>query len=149
MSSVPPSAIVILGASGDLARRKLVPALARLFEQGELGPDSIVIGSGRTAYTDESFRERFAVSPAFAQILHYHQGLSGLKTYIKRKGVFERIVIFLALPPSVYAARAEELAKEGFGGEAILIIEKPFGYDYESAVALNTALGRHFSERQI
>lgn len=126
-----------------------MPALARLFELGEIGPDSIVVGSGRTPFTDESFRQRFEVPPDFARLLFYHQGLSGIKKYIGGKGTFERIVFFLALPPAAYGIRAEELAREGFGAESALIIEKPFGYDYDSAVELNAALGRYFEERQI
>jgi glucose-6-phosphate 1-dehydrogenase len=82
-------------------------------------------------------------------MLYYHQGLPGLKAFIREKGSFDRVVFFMALPPSAYGTRAEELVGEGFGTDTALIIEKPFGYDYDSAVALNAALGRHFEERQI
>ena len=62
-------AIVIIGASGDLARRKLLPALDALFKAGKLGRDCLIAGSGRTHYTDEKFRQRFDVSDEFRKIL--------------------------------------------------------------------------------
>ncbi len=143
------SAIIILGASGDLARRKLIPALARLDEQGEIDDSSIIIGSGRTEFTDEEFRDRFELTSDLAMKVFYHRGISGLKDFIAQKGVFDRIIVFMALPPSIYAARAEELAQEGFGKETNLIIEKPFGYNFESSRKMNREISRHFDENQI
>ncbi len=143
------SAIVILGASGDLARRKLIPALAHLYEQKEIEDISIIIGSGRTAFTDEEFRSRIALSPEFAGLLYYHQGIEGLKKFIDEKGTFSKIIFFMALPPSAYVERSRELAAEGFGSESILIIEKPFGYNYASAQKMNSEIAEHFEESQI
>lgn len=143
------AAIVILGASGDLAKRKLIPALAKLHEQNEIDPSSVVIGSGRTDFTDESFRQRFDVHADFLNALYYHKGIPGIKEYIQSFGSFSRVIFFMALPPSVYAQTAAELSKEGFGKEATLIIEKPFGYDYNSARELNTEVARYFNESQI
>ncbi len=142
-------AIVILGASGDLAKRKLVPALQELYEKGRLSELCLIVGTGRTAYDDEQFRARFAVTPAFAQLLHYHTGTAGLKEFIAQKGDFNHIVAFLALPPAAYGPSARALAAEGFGEETSLVIEKPFGSDYESARRLDQELSEHFSERQI
>ena len=143
------SAIVILGASGDLAKRKLIPALATLFEQGEMDASNVVIGSGRTEYGDAAFRERFEVPADFAKMLYYFVGTKGLRKYIETKGKFEQIIIFMALPPSVYGQRAKELADEGFGEETRIIIEKPFGYNYETARALNDQLHEVYDESQI
>lgn len=143
------AAIVILGASGDLARRKLVPALSRLWQRGELEEPFVVIGSGRTAFDDVSFRARFSVPEEFAGRMHYHQGLLGLRGAIEKLGTFERVIVFMALPPLAYGPTAHELAAEGFGEQTSLIIEKPFGYDLESAVKLNRELNENFSERQI
>ena len=147
--AVPKSAIVILGASGDLASRKLIPALARLFEKGEIDAESVIIGSGRTPYSDDEFRALFEVSEAFGQLLRYHQGIPGLRALVDGFGEFARIIFFMALPPKAYAATAENLAKEGFGREATLIIEKPFGYDHDSSRQLNAQLTENFDESQI
>ncbi len=143
------SAIVILGASGDLAKRKLIPALATLFEQGEIDHTNVIIGSGRSEYTDAAFRARFDIPGDFASLLFYYAGVTGLKKFIESKGRFDQIVVFMALPPSVYSLRAKELADEGFRDETRLIIEKPFGYDYASARQLNDQLHEVYDEKQI
>ncbi len=143
------SAIVILGASGDLANRKLIPALARLHQTGSLKGLSAIIGTGRSGFTTESFRNKFDIPPDFAQLLSYHQGIPGIRAHIRKRGKFSRLIFFLALPPKAYAPMAEELKREGFGEEALLIIEKPFGYDLASARELDTRLSRGFQEHQI
>ena len=143
------SAIIILGASGDLAKRKLIPALSVLREQLLITTDSIIVGEGRTEFTDEAFRDRFNVCCEFREQLFYHRGIGGLKAYIDNKGEFERIIIFLALPPASYASTVEALYNEGFRDEANIVIEKPFGRDYESAHKLNEAIHRFYSEKQI
>jgi glucose-6-phosphate 1-dehydrogenase len=143
------AAIVILGASGDLAQRKLVPALSSLWELGQLEPPFVVMGSGRSEFSDESFRERFDVAPGFAHFLHNHRGTAGLRHAIASKGDFKSVVFFLALPPIAYASTARELAAEGFGPETSIIIEKPFGSDYESARSLNRELAECFDESRI
>jgi glucose-6-phosphate 1-dehydrogenase len=142
-------AIVILGASGDLAKRKLVPAIAALHRKGKLDASNSVIGVGRSFFTDESFREHFATPGDFADRLFYHQYISGLKGYLAGKGPFSRVVFFLAQPPDTYCATARALRDEGFGNEASLVIEKPFGYDYESAHTLNRELDACFDESGI
>jgi len=144
-----PTAIVILGASGDLATNKLIPALSRLHARGMLCADCLVVGSGRTAFTDEEFRARFKITPQFGQRLLYHAGTAGLKQYLDARGPFRTIIFFMALPPAEYAQKAQELRREGFGAEARLIVEKPFGNDYDSARALNAELAACFSEKQI
>ena len=143
------SAIIILGASGDLSRRKLIPALSVLREQELISRDSIIVGEGRTQFTDDAFRNRFNVCCEFREQLYYHSGINGLKDFIGQKGEFKRIIIFLALPPSSYAATVEKLYNEGFRDEVNIVIEKPFGRDYESAHSLNESIHRYYSETQI
>ena len=126
------TAIVILGASGDLAQRKLIPALAVLHKKGEIDDTICIIGSGRSEYSDDDFRDKFQADGAFRNLLCYHAGIQGLKSYIDSKGGFDSIIVFLALPPKVYAATAKELAEDGFGDNVTLIVEKPFGYDFLS-----------------
>lgn len=143
------TAIVILGASGDLAKRKLLPALSILYARGELDKSCVVIGSGRSEFTDESFRERIGIESDFNSILFYYQGIAGLKRFVDEKSSFEQIIFFFALPPAVYGDTAKQLSEEGFKRETSIIIEKPFGYDYESSRKLNKQLVKYFKEKQI
>ena len=109
-----PCTVVILGASGDLARRKLVPALDRLYLQGRINGDMTIVGSGRTPFTDAQFRDRFTVSDGFRDRMFYHQGLGGLRSFIEQRASGCRVVFFMALPPSAYAETARQLAAGGF-----------------------------------
>ncbi len=143
------SVIVILGASGDLTHRKLIPALSVLYENEHIDDSIRIVGSGRTEMSDEEFRDSFGVEGSFRRLLSYHIGLEGLKSYIDSLGRFDRYIFFFALPPKVYADTAERLYQEGFSENTTLIIEKPFGYDYETARELNRQLSRYFEESQI
>jgi len=149
MKSVDHSAIVILGASGDLARRKLIPALDSLKQSGRIGENCVVVGSGRKEFTDEEFRRHVDASPAIAPLLHYHAGIPGLKDYLGGLGRFDTVIVFFSLPPKVYADTAAALEDEGFGEETRIIVEKPFGYDVESSRELNKRLADHFPEVNI
>ncbi|NLE02409.1 MAG: glucose-6-phosphate dehydrogenase (NADP(+)) [Fibrobacter sp.] len=149
MVSLSQSAIVILGASGDLTKRKLMPALDALYTQGKICQSCIIVGTGRSFFTDQSFRDRFDVSPGFKENLFYHQHTEGLREFLLSKGEFEKIVFFLSQPPEAYGASARELHAEGFRQEASLVIEKPFGYDFLSARKLDLKLTSYFSESQI
>ncbi|HUI92386.1 MAG TPA: glucose-6-phosphate dehydrogenase [Chitinivibrionales bacterium] len=142
-------AIVILGASGNLAQKKLMPALHRLYQRSELADCSIIVGAGRTPFTDEQFRRRFTITDDFGGKLFYHQGLQGLREYLAGKGSFSRVIFFFALPPDTYAPTAAELRREGFCGNTSIIIEKPFGSDVASARLLNRELSACYTERQI
>ena len=143
------TAIIILGASGDLAKRKLIPALLNLCREGVMGQSTAIIGCGRSAFTDGEFRALFNASEPFASRLSYHKGIAGLKHHIADKGEFSRVIIFFSLPPLVYSETAHELVSEGFGSETSIIIEKPFGADYQTAAALNRQLARYFDESRI
>lgn len=147
--SITNSAIVILGASGDLTKRKLMPAIAGLFKEKYIDTSTIVIGSARTIFTTEEFRSRFDLPEDFSQSLYYHPGIRGLKDFITKKGNFSHIIFFLALPPAAYEQTAAMLAEEGFGRECRLIIEKPFGYNYQSAREINEKLLKYCNEDQI
>ncbi len=143
------AAIVILGASGDLAKRKLIPALIRLLENGSIAGDCRVIGSGRTDYSDVSFREHIAVPGKFASFFSYHQGMDGLYEKVCSCGEFSQIIVFMALPPGVYGKTAEALYRSGFRYNVRIIIEKPFGSDYQTARELNRHLKEFYTEKQI
>lgn len=144
------TALIIFGASGDLAQRKLIPALQILHHKGVIDNSNIIIGSGRTAFSDEEFRSHFKnLPPEFAANLHYHQYIPGLKAKLASLGDFKRLIFFFSLPPAVYGETAKALVEEGFGEESSIIIEKPFGTDYRSAVALNRELACYFDESRI
>ena len=142
-------AIIILGASGDLAARKLIPALDQLYLRGEIDKESVIIGEGRRDIGNDEFREKSSCCDEMKSRMFYHKGLEGINAFMHSKGDFDRVVIFMALPPHAYAKTAGILSKEGFGSDVTLVVEKPFGYDYESAKELNSALGTYFDESQI
>jgi glucose-6-phosphate 1-dehydrogenase len=143
------SAIVIAGASGDLAHRKLIPALNYLFCKDMIDRETVIIGSGRGEISQDDFRSRFKTDCEFESRLYYHQGLEGIKDYLNQFGSFDRIICFLAIPPKAYSSTAAVLSKEGFGEETLLVIEKPFGNNLETATQLNRELTEHFKEEQI
>ncbi len=149
MKNIHSCAIIIAGASGDLARRKLIPALDSLYKQGKICNDIAVIGTGRSDFTNEQFRSNFAISDDFANHLHYYKNTAGIKQFIESLGQFSKIIVFLSLPPSAYAASAKEFADERFEQKVSIVIEKPFGYDYASAKLLNSQLAGYYDESQI
>ena len=143
------TAIIILGASGDLAKRKLIPALDRLFVRGSINNESLVVGEGRSFISNEEFRSHSKCCEKFKGMMFYHQGLDGIHSFINSKGSFDKYVIFMALPPHAYALTAEKLYNEGFRENTVLVVEKPFGYDLESASTLNRSLTQYYKESQI
>jgi glucose-6-phosphate 1-dehydrogenase len=143
------SAIIIAGATGDLSHRKLIPALNHLYCKKMIDKDTLIIGSGRGELTHEAFRTRFATDCQFNNQLYYHQGLKGIKAYLDSLGEFDRVICFLSIPPQAYSSTSAVLAGEGFGEEAIIVIEKPFGRNYETATILDRELTESFKEEQI
>lgn len=143
------SAIIIAGATGDLAHRKLIPALNYLFCRDMIDRETVIIGSGRSEVSLDDFRDKFNTDCAFEARLFYHKGLEGIKKYLDSFGRFDRVICFLSIPPKAYSSTAAVLAGEGFGDETIIVIEKPFGTNYETAAQLNRELTEHFKEEQI
>jgi glucose-6-phosphate 1-dehydrogenase len=169
------SALVIFGASGDLTRRKLLPALYQLARGQRLPARFVVIGVARSEMTDEGFRQHFhdslkefagvskpdEVSTALARGMRYvHGEMDDPALYERLCGVLQEagtpgILFYLAIPPSVYGTVVErlgaaKLAKpdEGRGWRRV-IVEKPFGTDLNSARALNQLLHQHLDESQV
>lgn len=140
---------MILGASGDLARRKLIPALDSLHRRGRIGEGCVVVGSGRRDFTDDEFREHVGASDNLAPLLRYHCGIDGLRPYLESQGKFSTVIVFFSLPPKVYADTAAALRAEGFGEDTRIIVEKPFGYDAPGARELNRRLAEYFPESHI
>jgi glucose-6-phosphate 1-dehydrogenase len=157
-----PCLFVIFGATGDLNKRKLLPALARLAERGVLS-DSHILGVARsTEMSDTAFREmaREVVGQVSSNwcdsCLHYRSMNESLAAEIealeKKHNLPGNRVLYLALPPQSFAPTIETLGQAGLHqspGWTRIVIEKPFGRDLESAKELNRLLHRYFEESQI
>jgi glucose-6-phosphate 1-dehydrogenase len=170
-----PQAIVIFGASGDLAYKKILPALYDLAVAGLLPERYVVIGFARTEYDDEGFRARAraAVEEAgrahltddvwepFARSLTYIQGSATDPESMKRLAAAlddaDRHhecdggrIYYLAVPPNFFAEIVRALDDIGANTPGSrLVVEKPFGDSLESARELNEAIHRAFDERQV
>ncbi len=170
------STIVIFGASGDLTFRKLIPAFYNLYVNKQLPKSFIIVGVSRTEYSDESYREKLKLAlieqnipseklDAFCQHLHYQAiNTSQTEDYAKLATRLDELtseyqcthrntLYYLATPPSLYSVIPASLAAHGLNDESDgwkrLIVEKPFGYDLESACKLDKSLHQHFNEEQI
>jgi len=157
-------ALVLFGASGDLAYKKIFPALLAMTARGRL--DVPVIGVARSKWTTDEFRARVTESvhkhtasvdaDALAKLLpnmHYVAGdYADAATYraIHRElGDAQRPTHYLAIPPSAFGVVVEGLARSGGAKNARLVVEKPFGRDLASARALNETIHAAFAEPAI
>jgi len=173
----PTTILVIFGASGDLTRRKLIPALFELHRKGRLPQGFRLLGAARSPATDDMFREQArqglqTFAPAsfdgaawdtFATSLHYLEGdfaveaesgrLARRLAEIAGDGASSNLLFYLATPPEAYTGLVDALAAVGLtvegDGWRRVVIEKPFGSDLETARLLNAALHRHLREDQI
>jgi glucose-6-phosphate 1-dehydrogenase len=170
-----PFTLVIFGATGNLARNKLLPALYHLEAVGRLPEGSAVVAFGRRPWDTGQWvgeveqiltaRVRDGLDPEvlgrFRQRLLYFRGdltdessFAGLARLIdETPGLPDNVVFYLSIRPAEYGPTARALAKVGLnqedGGWRRLVVEKPFGYDLESAQTLDRALHRDFAEHQI
>jgi glucose-6-phosphate 1-dehydrogenase len=163
MSDSHSDALVFFGATGDLAYKKIFPALQSLVKRGKLNVP--VIGVARSGWNIDRLRARARDS------LEKHGGvdpaaferLSGLLRYVdgdyadpgtfqklrKELGSAGRPAHYLAIPPALFATVVEQLGKSGCARNARVIIEKPFGTDLASAQELNRTLLATFQEPSI
>jgi glucose-6-phosphate 1-dehydrogenase len=156
--------IVLFGATGDLARKKLFPALHQLAVQDVL--PEIVVGVGRSDWTREQLIEharggieQFGAGideEAFdrlAKALRYVSGDYGANTTYEgiadALGTSERPLLYLAIPPSLFGTVIAGLATQGLHESGRLVIEKPFGRDLESARELNRCVLQRFDESAV
>jgi glucose-6-phosphate 1-dehydrogenase len=175
---VPPCAIVIFGANGDLTKRKLIPALYRLAHEGRLPPGFAIVGNSRTGMTDEAFREKMKEAlqefledtpfderlwTDFSQNLSYFAGdLHDPDTYTKlaarldeiqaSRHTDDNVLFYLSTQPSHYEAAIQGIGyaklQRGRGWRRI-VVEKPFGHDLATARALNVKLQEVFPEKDV
>ena len=166
---VDPFDLVIFGATGDLARRKILPGLYRRFLAGQMTPESRIIGAARAELTDAAFAqsvqdaiEEFVPASqrdpasvgAFLALLGYvsidAKGEGGWATLKDRCRTGVVRAFYFSVAPSLFGDLAERLHLHGIAdAQSRIVVEKPFGRDLATARALNTSLARHFAEHQI
>ena len=173
-----PTVFVIFGGAGDLTWRKLVPALFDLSQDRSMPADFSIIAVDRVDLSDEKLRRRLhdgvkqfsrsgkvkaAEWNEFARHIHYQQGdFKKLQTYTalgeqcakleKEWGAKAHRIFYMATPPSMFGEIPKYLGKAGLARDrewARIVVEKPIGYDLESARALNAILAANFDESQI
>jgi glucose-6-phosphate 1-dehydrogenase len=170
-----PCVLVVFGASGDLTRRKIFPALYALKLRGLLPEAFAALGAGRTEWSDEEFRTRmeeairefgrdefrqdvweelasatFYVGTPIAEESGEDRVVERLTALDEERGTDGNRVYYLAVPPNAMEALVQELGeRRRSAGWARLIVEKPFGHELESARRLNEVVHRHFAEEQV
>ena len=173
-----PAIFFIFGGTGDLTSRKLIPALYNLFLDDWLPNQFAIIGMGRTAFTDEKFREGLLNDinqfsrrgkaendkwGAFSKNVYYQTSeIDKVETYqeqARRVEEFKKewnaeptVINYLAVAPRFFSTITSNLAKQKLSTKrekTRIVIEKPFGRDLESAKELNSLLSNIFSEDQI
>ncbi|MCG3206121.1 MAG: Glucose-6-phosphate 1-dehydrogenase [Elusimicrobia bacterium] len=171
-------AIIIFGASGDLAHRKLLPSLFHLFVEKNLPPQFYVMGVARTVMTDQQFREKirkglsagpfpqlvepfldrcFYLSGDYDGPLVYQNLHKSLNELDKKFQVGLRRIFYLSTPPSLYAPIVNRMGKTDLAYSQLedpkswvrVIIEKPFGDSLDSAQSLNRDISSILTEDQI
>ena len=177
-NKIQPVVFVIFGASGDLTRRKLIPAIYDLFKHGLLPEKFALLGVSRSKLSDDDFRKKgllendlFDISDepqetieAFAKLLFYQPiDTNASDDYAKVGERLDKLneefatgnnyIFYLSTPPSLYDKIPAYLSAHGLsakeGCTRRLVIEKPFGYDRASARALNQSLTEYFPESEI
>ncbi|SMB89915.1 glucose-6-phosphate dehydrogenase [Deinococcus hopiensis] len=174
-----PATLVIFGATGDLARRKLLPAVFGLWQDGLLGSAFNIVGVGRQEMTDEAFKD-FAIEALkssketdapqpgslekFRELLYYEFGdFGGDEVYSlvqkeldraeEAHGGRKNALFYLSTPPSLFEPISNGLGRLGLDDESEgwrrIVIEKPFGRDLESARHLNDAIHKVWDESQV
>jgi len=163
--------LVIFGASGDLTKRKLIPAMYDLKKNGRLPEKYLIVGVGRSAYDDDSFRERlkdgYDDTEDFSEFLgsvfyesvntssadEYGKLSDRLSLLNKEYEIGGNYIFYLATPPKLYSLIPEYLSRYGLNSEEEgwrrLVVEKPFGVNLESAKELNRDILKYFKESQL
>jgi glucose-6-phosphate 1-dehydrogenase len=170
----PKAIIVIFGATGDLANRKLFPSIYNLYTKGKISEQFAVVGVARRPLSNEEFRHNVQQSiiasnkesmqlDEFTSHFYYHPfDVTDRTSFQQLKTLLEQLdeqysipgnrMFYLAMAPEFFGTIAAHLKEEGLtatGGWNRLVIEKPFGHDLPSAKKLNEQIRESFSEEQI
>jgi glucose-6-phosphate 1-dehydrogenase len=174
-TAAPPTVFIIYGATGDLARRKILPALFDLYTEGCTEAGCVILGVTREQLDDAHFRalacdavvkaggaradvERWADRFLFFQSIgagapgEYEVLTERIETLEDNFGFPQNRVFYISLPPSAFPSTIQAIGEAGLNtstGFTRLVIEKPFGRDLTSACALNALVHRFFKESQI
>ncbi|HHB12226.1 MAG TPA: glucose-6-phosphate dehydrogenase, partial [Chromatiales bacterium] len=169
-----PCTFVIFGATGNLAQIKLVPALYHLDAAGLLHPDTRIVANGRRPWSQEDWIERArqwvqakarggldeAVFERFAARMIYFRGdltepatYAGLARELAAEAYSANVAFYMSIRPAEFGVVVEQLHEHGLldetSGWRRVVIEKPFGYDLESARQLHRRLSRFLKEEQV
>ena len=169
----PTALIMIFGATGDLAKRKLFPSIYRLFQKNKINKFAVV-GVARRPLSDEEFQESVKDSiltfghaqervEEFISHFHYHShDVSSSESYLQLKEIAEELdeqyelegnrIFYLAMAPQFFGTIAEQVKAQGLTdtkGYKRLVIEKPFGHSFETAQILNNQIRTAFAEDEI
>ncbi len=168
---VKPFEMIIFGATGDLARRKIFPALYHRFTDGQIPKNSRIIGVSRSAHSREDFikliHENYCAFEGadnidsktwdeFTSLIDYvaidvvgDKDWSALSKAVSQDKKLIR-VFYLAMPPSMFAGICEGLKREGLAhNKARVVLEKPIGTDFDSAHEINEGVAKVFDENRI
>jgi len=174
-----PCVMVIFGASGDLTKRKLIPALCNLAQENLLSKQFAIVGFAANDFTTESFRKhlseelpKYSAFPVdmtcwdwFSQRIYYVKGdfqdaeaykrlQQQIEVADKEHSALGNKFFYLAVAPRFFSPIAKQLGEAGMTKEegekwVRVIVEKPFGHDLDSARQLNVDLKQYFTEKQI
>ncbi len=163
--------LVLFGGTGDLAWRKLMPALFQAFRHGSLPEHGRIIGVGRDTMSDAQYRHlmqerlgqvELAKRPSaeefgrFAALLEYQRmdlslppSYQTLQTRVQQRNA-DTVVIYVATAPTLFTTVCEQLAAAGLNGPRVrIVLEKPLGQDLQSNRAINESVRRGFAEQQV
>ena len=169
------TSVIIFGSSGDLTKRKLIPALFNNFRKGRLTDDIQIVGTSRSEMTHDEFRQqlRDGVSElagmecpsdeweSFSQHIWYLAGnAKEIDSYHQLESFVSELeggpgnrLYYLATSPSLFASTVERLGEANMAAEGStwrrIVVEKPFGHDLDSAAELNQVIHTVFQEHQV
>lgn len=177
MENVENHIYTIFGASGDLTKRKLIPSLYSLFAQDLLPAKFAILGASRSHFSDEEFRNKMQIAIQenkeidndeliekflshlyytpiqFDDTASYANLMDKLDQLSHERSIGGNRIFYLSTPPSLYKTIPQHLAASGLNnqqeGWKRLIIEKPFGFDLNSAIDLKNKLLKDWTEEQI
>ena len=146
--------IVIFGATGDLCKRKLIPALYKLWQKNLLPENFVITGCARREPTPQQWKESLGDYPEefFHHLDYVSADLDNIDSLSRLPDYLDDNTYFLSVPPERYANAIINLKEAGRLDNpetSRVVIEKPFGYDYQSASDLQSVVERHLREKQV